>query len=71
MMKKFLTCATAIAAAIALGTGTATANEDEDNGRLVAAEWIGGSFETLKTSSGTGIWSGSVNHGSLLSVTDQ
>ncbi|MFV0135935.1 hypothetical protein ACLGIH_22425 [Streptomyces sp. HMX87] len=70
MMKKFMTCAAIAAAAVALGAGTATANEDEHRDRLVAAGKIGGSFESLKTSSGTGIWAGSVHHSALVSVMD-
>jgi hypothetical protein len=71
MIKKFLTCAAVAAAAVALGAGNAAANDDDErHDRLVAAEQTGGSFESLRTSSGTGIYSGDLHHGSFVSVTD-
>ncbi|CAM5717277.1 hypothetical protein [Streptomyces fumanus] len=76
MIKKFLTCAAVTAAACALGAGSAAASCDEGHERdghherLVAAEKTGGSFEALRTSSGTGIYEGSLHHAAFVSVTD-
>ncbi|MDN3296935.1 hypothetical protein QWM81_23385 [Streptomyces ficellus] len=72
MIKKVLTCAAVAAAAVALGAGSAAAHEsgDDHRDRIVAAEWGGGSFEALKTSSNTGIFSGSKHYGAFVSVAD-
>ncbi|MDG9716777.1 hypothetical protein [Streptomyces sp. DH24] len=72
MIKKFLTCAAVATATLALGAGSAAADENgmEDYDRLVAAQTGGKSFEALKTSSGTGIWNGSMHHGAFVSLTD-
>jgi hypothetical protein len=70
MIKKFLTCAAVAAAAVALGAGSAAATDDEGHDRLVAAEKTSGTFEALRTSSGTGIYEGSLSHEAFISVTD-
>ncbi|MEU9557193.1 hypothetical protein [Streptomyces fumanus] len=77
MIKKFLTCAAVTAAACALGAGSAAASCDEGqherdghHERLVAAEKTSGEFEALRTSSGTGIYEGSLHHAAFVSVTD-
>ncbi|MEU1019218.1 hypothetical protein ABZ383_12900 [Streptomyces sp. NPDC005900] len=67
MIKKAITCATIVAAAMAVGTSTAAACDRDGDHRNhpYTVEWGGGNFEFLKTSSDTGIFSGSGYHGEV------
>ncbi|MFI2618820.1 hypothetical protein [Streptomyces sp. NPDC018584] len=67
MIKKVITCAAIVAAAMAVGTSSAAAHDrdGDDRKHRFSAEWGGGNFDVLKSSSGTGIFSGSGHHGEV------
>jgi hypothetical protein len=67
MIKKALTCAAIVAAAFAVGTSSAAANgcDMSNNGHAYAAEWSGGKFDVIRTSTGAGIYSGSGHQGGV------